>query len=441
MTNEVIGDRTDGSRTNNTLDIISSVRQPPCCLLTIFPFLAHLQHGSPMASNAEDSMILDHESATPNQPTTASDDELLGDDVANDSTGEHGSYDENPLYHPEPTADSIAITLTHHGTKHTLHFAPSATLADLSSTISTHPSFQLPPTHQKLLISPKPGLIKPPLKPEHAALPLSSLTSRKIQLLGHAPAAIAALQDAVTAGTNAHEARTNRKYTVAPAKPAPTRQRSAQAAADAQYTFGAIKPLPHLPRPERSAALLHQLADDAGIRSAMRTHKFRVGLLTEMDPAAHTTHESRTLGLNRNRGEIIELRLRTDAYDGYRDYKTIRRTLCHELAHNVWGEHDRNFWDLCRAIEREVERADWTRGGRKVGGSGGDEVYEPPPDPEMRGDAVDHGGWTGGTFVLGGGASGTLSEGRADPASRREMMARAAEERARRTRHEKEGEK
>ena len=109
---------------------------------------------------------------------------------------------------------------------------------------------------------------------------------------------------------------------------------------------------------------LERLRDDPGIRATMQKHKWRVPLLTEMNPAEHTTHESRTLGLNRNGGEVIELRLRTDAYDGFRDYKTIRRTLCHELTHNVWSEHDARFWKLCGEVEREVEGADWTRGGR-----------------------------------------------------------------------------
>ncbi|KKK13300.1 zinc metalloprotein, partial [Aspergillus ochraceoroseus] len=98
----------------------------------------------------------------------------------------------------------------------------------------------------------------------------------------------------------------------------------------------------------------------------MHKHRFSVPLLTEMNPAEHTTTESRTLGLNRNKGEVIELRLRTDAYDGYRDYRTIRKTLCHELAHCVHSEHDRDFWDLTAQIEREVERADWKgAGGRR----------------------------------------------------------------------------
>lgn len=149
----------------------------------------------------------------------------------------------------------------------------------------------------------------------------------------------------------------------------------------------------------------------------MATHKFSVGVLTEMDPAAHTTHSSRTLGLNRNKGEAIELRLRTDAGDGYRDYKTIRKTLCHELAHNVHGDHDEAFWKLTRRIEEEVERGDWKSGGRSLT----DEVfYEPGEDVGE----VDGGGWTGGEFVLGGGG------GEMGGIGRREAIARAAEERA-----------
>ncbi|KAK1772652.1 WLM domain-containing protein [Phialemonium atrogriseum] len=169
----------------------------------------------------------------------------------------------------------------------------------------------------------------------------------------------------------------------------------------------------------------------------MRKHQFSVGLLTEMDPAAHTSssHEgtSRTLGLNRNRGEVVELRLRTDAYDGYRDYRTIRRTLCHELAHNVHGPHDRAFWDLCHQIEREVDAADWTSGGHTVG----QDEFAPERGVEED-EVMDHGGWAGGEFVLGGGggssssgSGGGRSNGGAEPLSRREILARAAEERIR----------
>jgi len=170
----------------------------------------------------------------------------------------------------------------------------------------------------------------------------------------------------------------------------------------------------------------------------MAKHAWRVGLLTEMDPALHTTHASRTLGLNRNAGEVIELRLRTDAYDGYRDYATIRRTLCHELAHNVWGEHDGRFWKLCKEVEREVEAGDWRSGGRRLT----EEEFYTPRQGEAEGEVDDHGGWSGGEFVLGSGEGGSAGGSGGvvvrDGGARREAAARAAEERAERTRKEKE---
>lgn len=41
------------------------------------------------------------------------------------------------------------------------------------------------------------------------------------------------------------------------------------------------------------------------------------------------------LGYNVNNGQEISLRLRTDDYAGFRKYLAIRRTLVHELTHNV----------------------------------------------------------------------------------------------------------
>lgn len=70
----------------------------------------------------------------------------------------------------------------------------------------------------------------------------------------------------------------------------------------------------------------------------MNSHRFSVGLLTELAPHEHPG----LLGLNVNGGQAIKLRIRTDGYDGFRSYKEIRRVLCHELAHNVWGDHDNN---------------------------------------------------------------------------------------------------
>lgn len=341
------------------------------------------------------------------------------------------------------------ITIHHQGTKHPVSLPPNATLTDLTTYLAQ--TLHIPPTHQKLLIAPKPGLLKPPFAEN---TPLESITALdspkfKITVLGTPTAAIDAL--------NADGENTKRKTEAREASRAEASRKLAQSRSSGSgsgkggihtlsdnkdsYTFHKLEPLPYLPYPSRSLDFLKSLRDDPGIRTAMAKHKFSVPVLTEMNPVEHTTQEGRTLGLNRNRGEVIELRLRTDAYDGYRDYRTIRKTLCHELAHCVHGDHDRAFWDLTSMIEKEVERADWTRGGRSLGG----EFYTPgefynPGDWEAssRDEFVDHGGWSGGSFVLGSGSgagagaasgssSGTGTGSTGD--DRREKMARAAEER------------
>lgn len=319
--------------------------------------------------------------------------------------------------------DSIAITLTHHSQQHTFHFDPEATITDLTNKIEE--ALFIPTANQKFLV-PKLGLLKAPL-PNPALRLADNLTSKKITLMGTSSAEIESLHTASKeASARASRLTAARQRSAPRAWSRQQQQRGKQE--DATYTFMTLRPLAHLPNPGRSLAFLERLKNDPGIRAAMRAHKFGVGLLTEMDPLSYTesSHEgtTRILGLNRNRGEVIELRLRTDAYDGYRDYKTIRRTLCHELAHNVHGPHDRDFWDLCHQIEREVDRGDWKRGGHAVGGEAA-EYYEPVGASEEV--AYDHGGWTGGEFVLGG-SSGSSSGG-GGALNRREIIARAAEER------------
>lgn len=311
-----------------------------------------------------------------------------------------------------PESKGITINFTHHGKQHSIAIDPSATIADLANEIEAE--LFIPVSNQKIMVS-KLGLLKPPFDDDR---PVTDLQDKKITLIGTSSAEIASLASATerAAKREAHLAAARRNQPKLYSRRDPQR-----ALEDETYTFATLRPLPNLPHPERSRALLERLKNDPGIRAVMRAHKFGVGLLTEMDPLSHTDATGRTLGLNRNKGEVIELRLRTDAYDGYRDYKTIRKTLCHELAHNVHSEHDRNFWDLCHQIEREVARADWKSGGRTVGD---EEYYEPEPSEEV---AYDHGGWTGGEFVLGGG--GGASAAGQGALSRREIIAKAAEER------------
>jgi hypothetical protein len=68
------------------------------------------------------------------------------------------------------------------------------------------------------------------------------------------------------------------------------------------------------------------------------------------------------MGLNRNKGQEILLRIRTDDLKGFRKMLSIRKVLFHELAHNVHSEHDGEFFQLMRQIERECNELDWTQG-------------------------------------------------------------------------------
>ena len=79
---------------------------------------------------------------------------------------------------------------------------------------------------------------------------------------------------------------------------------------------------------------LTRLANDPGILHICQLHQFRVGVLTELLP----WESPHLLGLNENAGQKIYLRIRTDDAEGLRDYKTTRRVLVHELAHNKVSE-------------------------------------------------------------------------------------------------------
>jgi hypothetical protein len=316
---------------------------------------------------------------------------------------------------------NLNITIHHRGEPVAILLPKDSTLQDLSIYISQH--LNVPPSHQKYLGIPGvSGMLKPPFDDATlSAHPLSDLvpdpsSSKKIKvtLLGAYATDVANLLTNISHGAKQLQPKPFAAKATVTGNP--------HAKEDAKYTFHDIQPLNWLPKPERSKEFLERLARDPGIRAAMRHYKFNVGLLTEMDPTMHTTSESRTLGLNRNAGEVIELRLRTDAYDGYRDYKTIRKTLCHELTHNVWGDHDQNFWKMCKEIEKLVEREDWTRGGRSTGGG---VHYEPLSGQEE--EHVDGGGWKGGDYVVG--RNPNSAGGEDVGLTRREVIARAAERR------------
>ncbi|BFG26014.1 hypothetical protein CerSpe_122880 [Prunus speciosa] len=107
---------------------------------------------------------------------------------------------------------------------------------------------------------------------------------------------------------------------------------------------------------------MHMLAADPGIISIMNKHRWRVGIMTEMAPVGYVGISPKCiLGFNKNHGEEISLRLRTDDLKGFRKYESIKKTLLHELAHMVYSEHDANFYALDKQLNQEAESLDWTR--------------------------------------------------------------------------------
>ena len=175
----------------------------------------------------------------------------------------------------------------------------SSTILDLKQTLES--TLHVPPTHQKLL-----SKGRQLADSEH----LSALSGTKLMLLGTQPSTIADI--------NAHKPtgpRTRSPY----ARKLPV-ARSASAIPDFNYTFHRLVTLSHLPQAERARELLDRLVRDRGIIAIMKKYKWSVGALVEMDPAEHTYVDHKTLGLNRNRGEVIELRIRTDDYGGFRHY-------------------------------------------------------------------------------------------------------------------------
>ncbi|PKA51352.1 hypothetical protein AXF42_Ash002717 [Apostasia shenzhenica] len=133
------------------------------------------------------------------------------------------------------------------------------------------------------------------------------------------------------------------------------------------YTFSDFRTLrlPGIelnPPPLKALKIMHLLACDPGIIAIMNKHCWRVGIMTEMAPVGYVGITPKCiLGFNKNHGEEISLRLRTDDLKGFRKYESIKKTLLHELAHMVFSEHDSNFLALNKQLNEEAESLDWTK--------------------------------------------------------------------------------
>lgn len=184
------------------------------------------------------------------------------------------------------------------------------------------------------------------------------------------------------------------------------------------YSFGSLQaltvPLGAKPASSAAHALLQRLSTDRGILSIMQARKWSVGTLKEMPPEGKVgVSASCTMGLNKNKGEEIYLRLRTDDLQGLRPYHKLIPVLLHELTHNVHSDHDNAFTALCSELTREY--AHFENKERRAQSIGGVVMAEPTalPPSECEG---------GGGRTLG----GALPENSSSSRARREAAAAAA---------------
>lgn len=195
-------------------------------------------------------------------------------------------------------------------------------------------------------------------------------------------------------------------------------RRGGVAGADSEtYGFGKIDILPNLPNQDQARDILTTLANDPGILACMALHKWKVGSLAELYPEGKVGESAVcVMGLNKNKGQQILLRIRTDDLHGFRKILHIRKVLYHELAHNVHSAHDGDFFQLNRLVEKECTELDWTKGAglSSVGNTG------------AAGSLANSSLYTAGTYRLGGADENTISTADTDRASMRELAARAA---------------
>ena len=116
------------------------------------------------------------------------------------------------------------------------------------------------------------------------------------------------------------------------------------------HTFSRVHALPGFADVSAAHALLVKVSKDYGVAYIMRKYQWKVDVLKELHPA-----EKEILGFNRNKGQEIAIRIRTDALDGFRHYNTIRKVVLHELTHMVHSDHDENFHALNRQLNKECD--------------------------------------------------------------------------------------
>lgn len=248
----------------------------------------------------------------------------------------------------------VRLTIFHNGRSHPepLEISPSTTVFKLRALTAEHLSL---PSHSLRLLASGKSLTddSQPL----SATPLSS--GGKLYVLATTSSTVATVRDARPDPLLRPFGRTLPRYV---AEPRATRPSPGSVGSFDKYGFGRVEALPGFADTLRATAILEGLASDAGFLSVMSQKRWKVGVLKEMPPEGKVGVDPVcVLGYNTGKGMAIHLRLRTDDRQGFRPLAKIRQVLSHELAHNEISEHDDQFKELMRWIEKEADKADWRR--------------------------------------------------------------------------------
>lgn len=132
-------------------------------------------------------------------------------------------------------------------------------------------------------------------------------------------------------------------------EPGASSSASSRGARIAQY-----RALKNLPRAEDALQLLRRVG--AEVKGIMRKHGWFLPLLTEFSGFSKSGAD--LLGMNRNSGQVIYLRLRHPSSDrtltdSFLPFEDIIGTMLHELAHNTRGPHDEVFYKVLEGLEEE----------------------------------------------------------------------------------------
>ncbi|ODN95233.1 elongation factor 3 [Cryptococcus wingfieldii CBS 7118] len=111
--------------------------------------------------------------------------------------------------------------------------------------------------------------------------------------------------------------------------------------------IGRFEHLPNRPKSDQARPLLEKIASQ--VKPIMSKRGWKVGTLAEFLPA-----DPSLLGINTNRGQRINLRLRPPgAEDTFYEYDQLVLVMLHELTHIVHGPHAAPFYTLLKELEEE----------------------------------------------------------------------------------------